>query len=102
MRDELRELVLRHAVLHGELEVVRQLVRAVLRNERRHGDEAPVTLREAFALPDLAEEHPSRDVVERWGDIGVWAARDRGITRHVRGAPLWQGLVLRVADLLEP
>src|SRR4051794_38287624 len=102
MRDEFRELVPGDAILHRELQVVRQLVRAVLRNEGRDGDEASVALRETRALPDLAEEHPLRDVVERRSDIGVRAARDRGIVRHVRSAPWWKGPVLCVADLLEP
>src|SRR5215218_8087861 len=41
VRDELRELVLRHAVLERKLQVVRQLVRAVSGDERRDRNEAP-------------------------------------------------------------
>ncbi len=67
VNDELDQFVLRDAVLQGPLQVEGQLIRAVERDERRDGDQAPVARRQAGALPDVAKLHLVGVFAERVG-----------------------------------
>src|SRR3989449_4789361 len=53
MGDELANLLTRHAVGERALEVPGELVAPGHRGQRRHGDEAPVALRETGPFPDI-------------------------------------------------
>src|SRR4051812_32124356 len=55
MRDDLDDLVARHAVVERAPDVAAQLLRGALRDERRYGDEAAIALGGPLSLPDIAE-----------------------------------------------
>jgi hypothetical protein len=57
MGDQFEELVLRDAVVLSAHEMAAQLLGAIERDEGGDGDQAAVPLGEAWAFPDIAEQH---------------------------------------------
>src|ERR671935_1124345 len=55
VRDELDDLLALHAVVERAPQVPAQVVGLRERDERRNGDQAAITLRQARTLPDIAE-----------------------------------------------
>jgi hypothetical protein len=70
VRDRLDEFLAGHAVLDRPSKVERKLVEAVPGDECGYRHETPITLRQSGPLPDLAEQHALRVLVEGRGDVG--------------------------------
>src|SRR5258708_17802996 len=60
-RDQLDDLLARHAVVERAPDVAADLVGPVERNKRGDGDEAPVALGKPGPLPDVAEHDRSEE-----------------------------------------
>ena len=77
MRDGLGQLVGAEAVVHGALQVKRELADAVQRDQRRDGDQAAVARGQTGALPDVSKQHvlrvarESRGVALEGGALGA-------------------------------
>src|SRR6266446_654121 len=76
--DQLADLVLGDAVAEGALEVTMELPLAAECNERRHGDQAAIALRQARAFPNLAIDDLLGKLDELWRDRPNLLAADDG------------------------
>src|SRR5256886_9341364 len=74
MGDELDNRLAGHAVGKRALEVPGELVAPGHRGQRRHGDEAPVALRETGPFPDIAVQDALAELDELRRDLPDLAA----------------------------
>src|SRR4051794_25203736 len=104
MRDGCNDLILGNAVFDRPLQMKRELVDPVERNEARDGHQAAVARRQGRALPDVPEQNlvgdlgqVRRDVAERLACIGGFSRHDWGSLvgltivqeQKPRPAPAW-------------
>ena len=60
MRDGLRDLTLRQAVVHADRDMARELRDLTIGDQRADGDETAVPRREIGPQPQVAEQHVGR------------------------------------------
>src|SRR5688572_31537221 len=76
MRDGLRDLARRDAVVERDVEVVRHLDRLIARDERGERHDAAVTWRKTGPLPYLAQQTVLRVLFERRRDHADFSKRE--------------------------
>ena len=76
------DLVARDAVVQSALQVKRQLVRAVERDEAGDRHEAAVAWRERRVLPDIAEQHFVGDLSQMRREVAEILAGVGGFMGH--------------------
>src|SRR5215468_1602538 len=69
MTEHLADLLPPQSVIHGPVQVIRDLGDLSGRDESAHGHEAPVARRQARSQPEIPEEHVSRVLDEAWRDL---------------------------------
>src|SRR5438067_13402460 len=86
MRDGFDDLLALHAVVERAPEVAAQLVGTRERDERCHGNQAAVALRQSGALPHIAEDHLVGELTQLRKDVSDLA--DGGRRRRASHANL--------------
>src|SRR5215510_15102326 len=69
MGDHLAEFVLGEAVVERPLQMADELLFTAERDQGRAGDQAAVSLREAWPLPNLAEQHALAEIDQPRDDV---------------------------------
>src|SRR5438067_13671143 len=77
MRDDLRCLWLRQAVIHRAVKVIWHLRDLTGSDERRNGDQAPVARRKLRSQPQIAKENVGRVLHQARRDIAELASNAR-------------------------